>query len=253
MDTHAVLSDSIGDFDDRRLALLALLEGDATLLMERYLMRRIPGGEELGEDLGGLSMPTPPVEGAPPVLRDQLVLPYTAGLDFARSLWQRGGWGAIRSAWERPPKSTEQVLHPTKYVSDEVPRSVVLTYAPPRGRVVSEGVLGEILVRTLLGDEASPEAAAGWGGDAFRVWDLSGKTLLVWRVMWDTTADGSEFARAFRERLTASQGVGVRRGRFEVFGKGGWRFAIAEGSAETLLASSDDDQALQSALAGLER
>ncbi|PYQ00043.1 MAG: hypothetical protein DMF82_23185, partial [Acidobacteria bacterium] len=70
---HEVIPSSVGDFDDRRIAFLSLLEGDATLVMERFLLRRIPGVEET--ELSGLSMPIPAVPGAPPVLADQLVLP----------------------------------------------------------------------------------------------------------------------------------------------------------------------------------
>jgi hypothetical protein len=253
LDVHKMLDDSIGDFDDRRLALLSLLEGDATLLMQKFLLRRFPGGEEAAGDLGGLSMPAPPVEGAPPVLRDQLVLPYTAGLDFMQAVWQRGGWAAVRSAWDHPPVSTEQVLHPEKYLAGEMPRPESVVYAPSRGRLVNEGVLGEMLARTLLGDEGEGAGAAGWGGDAFRVWDLSGKTLLVWRALWDTPAAGSAFAQGLRTRLAAAPGASERRGSFEIFGTRGFRFALAERVGETAFVSSDDEAALDAALAWFER
>ena len=79
VDVHHALPDSVGDYDDRRLAWLSLLEGDATWVMERFLLRRLPGGEEAEESLGSLTLPTPAVPGAPPVVRDQLVLPYLVG------------------------------------------------------------------------------------------------------------------------------------------------------------------------------
>ena len=47
-DVHGVLPDAVGDFDDRRLAFVSLLEGDATLVMERFLMKRL-AGSALGE------------------------------------------------------------------------------------------------------------------------------------------------------------------------------------------------------------
>ncbi|HEX9202936.1 MAG TPA: hypothetical protein VF964_03155, partial [Vicinamibacteria bacterium] len=112
-----VIPSSVGDFDDRRIAFLSLLEGDATLVMERFLMRRLPGMEDT--ELSGLSMPVPAVPGAPRVLADQLVLPYVVGRDFARAVWQRGGWDAIKAAWSRPPESSEQVLHPEKFFARE--------------------------------------------------------------------------------------------------------------------------------------
>src|SRR5206468_3682505 len=50
-DVHAVVPEAIGDFDDRRLAYLAVLEGDATLIMERFLRYRL---ERAGQSLEGL-------------------------------------------------------------------------------------------------------------------------------------------------------------------------------------------------------
>ncbi len=252
MDTHSLLDDSIGDYDDRRLALLCLLEGDATFLMERFMLRELSGGGEGGVDLaGGVPLPTPPVEGAPPVVRDQLVLPYTSGAELVRTIWQQGGWAAVRRAWDRPPASTEQVLHPAKYLSNEAPRPVEVGFAPPVARVVKEGVLGEMLARTLLGDEAPPDGAAGWGGDAFRVFDLGGRTLLVWRAVWDTPSQGRAFNQALRGRLSAARGAPTQMSGFEVYGPGPWRFAVGGPGGFTLLVSSDDDTALASALASL--
>jgi hypothetical protein len=252
MDTHSLLDDSIGDYDDRRLALLCLLEGDATFLMERFMLARLPGAGEGASDLaGGVPLPTPPVEGAPPVVRDQLVLPYTSGAELVRTIWQQGGWAAVRRAWDRPPASTEQVLHPSKYVSDEAPRSVEVGYAPTGAPVVKAGVLGEMLARTLLGDDGTEDGASGWGGDAFRVFDLGGRTLLVWRAVWDTPSDGRAFAQRLRSHLGAIHGEPKPVSGFDVYGRGPWRFAVGGPGGFTLVVSSDDEKALASALAAL--
>jgi len=139
------------------------------------------------------------------------------------------------------------VLHPEKYFSGEAPRVPDLAYAPPGGRMINEGVLGEILIRTFLG-EGSGAAAAGWGGDLFRVFDVSGRTLLVWASGWDTPADAREFAEAARARFLARYGPPRADGAFQVFTSGDWRFALAEQAGRVLLVSSDDASALQAAL-----
>src|SRR5207244_13525409 len=126
--------------------------------------------------------------GTPKVLRDQLVLPYTVGLEFADAVFARSGWAGMLDAFAKPPESTEQVLHPQKYFEREHPRPVELSYAPPRGKPIAEGVLGEMLLRTLLG-EGSDAAAAGWGGDLYRAFDVGGKTLVLSRSVWDTPQD----------------------------------------------------------------
>jgi len=247
---HDALPASMSDFDDRRLAFLSLLEGDATLVMERFLLRRLPGTED--RDLSGLSLPTPAVPGAPPVLADQLVLPYIVGRDFARAVWQRGGWDALRAAWSQPPVSTEQVLHPEKFFAREAPQAVEIAYQPAGATPVYEGVLGEVLIRTLLGGEADA-AAAGWGGDRFRLWDVGGKSLLVWRSTWDTPTDLVEFRQALAARLAAERTPAGERGPFRVFAAPPWRFAAGEVGGAALFVSSDDERAFAAALTALAR
>jgi hypothetical protein len=242
---HDLVPDSVGDFDDRRMAVVSVLEGDATLVMEKFLVKRLGGAGD--QDLLGLATPTPPVEGAPPVLRDQLVLPYIIGRSFAMALVKSGGWDAVKSAWSRPPESTEQVLHPEKFAAHESPRAVEPPYKPPSGRLMSDGVLGEVLTRTLLG-EGSDAAAAGWGGDRYQVWDLSGKTLLVWRSVWDTSADTREFMEAALAAFRARYGAGQPREGFTTFTAGAWRFAWGERDGGVELYSSDDPRLVDAAI-----
>jgi hypothetical protein len=250
VDVHQSLPDSVGDYDDRRLAWLSLLEGDATWVMERFLLRRLPGGEEAEEALGSLTLPIPSVPGAPPVVRDQLVLPYLVGRDFARALWKRGGAEALKDAWRHPPESTEQVLHPEKYFSHESPRPVDVSYVPPGGKLLGEGVLGELLTRTLLG-EGEEANAAGWGGDRYRAWDLGGRSLLVWRSVWDNGEAARAFLAAVRARFERTRGAPAREEGYAVYGSGPWRFAIGERGGGIVLVSSDDAKALREALHGM--
>lgn len=246
VDLHSQLPDSVGDFDDRRLAWLSLLEGDATLVMERFLLRRIPGGGEV-DDLSGFTLPTPEIAGAPPVVRDQLVLPYLAGLDFARALWKRGGASALRQAWAHPPESSEQVLHPEKYFAHESPRPVDVAYAPRGGRLVNEGVLGEVYLRTLLG-EGEERGAEGWGGDAFRLFDVGGRTLLFGRSVWDSPEDMRHFLAAAERRFVKAHGTPEWRQGYAVYTSGPWRFALAPRAGGVQLVSSDDPLLLADAL-----
>ncbi len=245
-DLHGMLPDSVGDFDDRRMAQLCLLEGDATLVMEKFLLRRIPGGDGLGAE--GLSLPTPPVEGAPPILRDQLIRPYVLGLDFARAVHGASGWNGLQQAWSRPPASTEQVMHPEKFAAGETPRPVDIAWAPVAGTLLNEGVLGELFASTLVDQEPRVPATMGWGGDLFRVWDIGGKTLLVWRSKWDSETDRREFWEALLSRFRGHHGTGFPRGLTKVVAAGDWRFAMAEQGDAILFVSSDSLALLDAAL-----
>lgn len=248
-DLATQIDGDVSDFDDRRLAWTSLLEGDATLVMERFVRRRlgalgvaVEGGEGDPAALGAAGLFDVP--GAPPVVRDQLVEPYLAGLAFARAIWSRGGAGAMREAWQHPPDSTEQVLHPDRFFSREKPRRVAPSLRAPAGsRLVSEGVLGELLLRTLVEEGGGP-ATEGWGGDAWRLWDVRGRTALAWRSEWDRPQDAGEFHAALRARL-ARRGAPEWRSEWEVFpAAAGNRMAARRAGDAVELASADDDALL---------
>jgi hypothetical protein len=215
--------------------------------MERFVMRRLgalglPAGPEADpRALGAPGLFAEP--GAPPVVRDQLVEPYLAGLAFARAVWARGGAEAMKDAWKEPPESTEQVLHPGKYFARESPRSVRPSVdAPPGARLVSEGVLGEMLLRTLV-EEGGGAATEGWAGDGWRLWDVGGRTALAWRSEWDTPGDAGEFHAALRARL-ARDGAGSRRSGWEVFPAAAGTRTAARHSGDWAEFVSADDEAL---------
>jgi hypothetical protein len=246
------LDADVSDFDDRRLAWTSLLEGDATLVMERFVRLRLGAlGEALGPETDPAALGAPglfDVPGAPPVVRDQLVEPYLAGLVFARAVWARGGPGAMRDAWKEPPESTEQVLHPDKYFGGERPRRVHPSVPAPSGaRLLAEGVLGELLLRTLVEEGGGP-ATEGWAGDSWRLWEVRGRTALAWRSEWDSPRDAAEFRAALRARL-ARRGPPEWRSGWEVFPAGGGNRMAARHSGDAVELVSADDDALLDRLA----
>lgn len=253
----SALAKDLSDYDDRRMAFVSLLEGDATLVMERFVSLRLGAAGLAAVTAAGGAAPDAPggsglldVPGAPPVVRDQLVQPYLAGLVFARAIWQRGGARAMREAWRRPPESSEQVLHPAKYFAGEKPRSVAPSVAAPReARALAEGVLGELFIRTLL-EEGAEEAAAGWGGDGWRLWDAGGRTAFAWRTEWDRPQDADEFHAALRARFSRGARSGLRSG-WELFSRAdGRRFAVRRSGDAVELRSAEDEGLLDALIAG---
>lgn len=191
--------------EDGQLARKALAEGDATLtgfLCGNLLFGRF-------KVFVGFMRRTLRTERsfarAPSFLKGTFSFPYTHGGLFAAALWRRGGPRLIDRAYRHPPRSTEQILHPEKYLSKkpDVPRPV-----PPLAvkQALGEGFkalyispLGEYIIRLQLARLSPPRiaarAAAGWGGDRAQVWEhkKSGRLVVIWQTVWDTERDAREF------------------------------------------------------------
>jgi hypothetical protein len=143
------------------------------------------------------------------------------------------------------------VLHPEKYQTHEAPRSVAIPYVPADGRLLNEGVLGEMFVATLVGETEGATAAAGWGGDMYRTFDVSGRTLVIWRSVWDSPEDLAEFLAAARRRMESAGGKTRPRSVFTVHEKRGWQYAVGEWAGGALWVGSDSPDALARALSSL--
>ncbi len=192
--------------DDRSLARLSLVEGDATYTMLQWALAHLSP-----EDLRGVTQtPLPDMSGIPDWMVQQLLFPYDDGFKFVTALYARaGGFAGPDAAFrDRLPVSTEQIIDPEKYFANERPMEVAAPNpAAALGtgwRQVESSAEGEAMVGMALqglGVEAAAAkmAAAGWGGDRLVV--ASGPSdafALAWRLRWDSVTDASEFATAYR-------------------------------------------------------
>jgi len=188
---------------DGGLALHALLEGEATLVMLDYVLDK--AGQKLDDVLGNpevLSMLTSSLGAAdktidtstPRYFAESLKFPYSEGLKLVIDGYRRGSWKMVDRMDENPPRSTREVLHPAEYFA-----RLTGTAAPaaafddkstlPHALTVEH--LGEFHWRFLVGD-----AGAGWIDDRVTVVQAlkSDPTVLV-----DTHWENAERARAFSD------------------------------------------------------
>ncbi len=187
--------------DDAALAAAALVEGDANYHMTLYLWENYQVHEILGDLQLLFSQKVDEILAAPPYLRDSLLFPYQEGQRFVAELYARGGNAAIDAAFLNPPQSTEQVLHPQKYLNSnkDVPKPVSLIIkASPSWKKLHENVVGELGIRSffseILDEEKAAHVAAGWGGDRYILYGIaSDQRILVWKTVWDTEKDAREF------------------------------------------------------------
>jgi len=102
---------------DRDLARLAVVEGDATLTMQRWSLAHLSLGDQLGM-LGGspqLQESQEQLEAMPHYIRQELSFPYLDGMNLVCDRYKRGGWAAVDKTYDEPPASTDQVLFPERY------------------------------------------------------------------------------------------------------------------------------------------
>lgn len=197
------------DFD-RTEALFALVEGDA-MSVERRLQFGEPWARLTPEQMARREderfAPHRRGVGAlfPPLLTETFVFRYRDGLRFVEAMRRARPAVPADELFRRPPASSEQVLHPEKYLSGEAPREASIDvgrFAREGWRVTASTPLGEIGVRgALLAGVPAEEAArsaAGWGGDCSFLFEREGRApLFVWKTVWDGEADAREFYRSF--------------------------------------------------------
>jgi hypothetical protein len=205
--------------DDEVLARMALIEGDASQAMSQYLLLHMSDIsnqdlQEITEEAeadGGTALAD-----APAIIGETVLFPYTYGLEFVLVLHE-DGWEAVDAAFSDPPRSTEQILHPQKYLDGDDPQLVAI---PPLTDTLGGGwslveaeVLGEFQTGLYLAQHVDREtvelASEGWDGDRYAVYTKDGVDVLIFSTVWDSEADREEFVDAYRQYAEAKyRGVG---------------------------------------------
>ncbi len=206
---------------DAGAARRALVEGDGIALMiEVMLAREGTGAPWSNPEVTHAIEKAMTVPGngdaldkAPLAIRDALIFPYRAGLSFVAALRRRQPWSAVDAAYAKPPKSTEQIIHPERYLAGDDPIRVEIT-TPPALRdysVVHDSVWGELSYDLFLRSHGidpatAATAAEGWGGD--RVITLAKGTnrkprhaVGIARSEWDSEPDAMEASEAIGKAL----------------------------------------------------
>jgi hypothetical protein len=209
-DLHAFEDVPAGE-GDAALARHALVEGDGIALMLEVLLSRqhvAPpwANPRIADELvKAMSAPTgDSLDKAPLAVREVMLFPYRNGFAFVAALRRHKPWSAVNAAFKRPPRSTEQILHPDKYIHDEKPVPVTAAVLPslPDYAILHQTVWGELGFELFLrahgiSDVVSEEAASGWGGDRAIVLAKPGDdrpthAIGLIRLAWDTEIDAIE-------------------------------------------------------------
>jgi hypothetical protein len=165
------------------------------------------------------------------------VFPYSAGADFCMAVYRvRGGWPGFDSVFQKPPLSTQQILHPELYFRGVTPLAVALPDLTPNlpsgwkaldSNIMGEFGLQEILKQFLTADRAA-DLAPVWAGDRYSIYERKEKKdgndarqdLLVFRIKTTNAADAARLfgglSEAFDHKYTKRENL-VRRPNFFSF------------------------------------
>ncbi|MFW5799421.1 MAG: hypothetical protein ACOCV8_01295 [Spirochaetota bacterium] len=141
---------------------------------------------------------------------------YLHGAAFITQLYLAGGFELINTLYEeRFPVSSEQIMHPIKYINNDTPVNIDIpdfteTFNTNSNQdeweLVYEDTIGEynlyILIEKYLsykGLNYANEVAEGWGGDklVFYMNKKRNKQFLIWANSFDTIKDADEFYNAY--------------------------------------------------------
>lgn len=248
---------------DKESAIHALIEGEATVVMFDYLLEPLGGSvaklpisiTDMLQVMSGPGMDsqekTQMLSKAPRCIRESLTFPYFTGAGFVQALVKDGGWASVSKAYTTLPESTEQIMHPEKYLKGESATRITLAAAESvlgkDWKVVTGDVTGEfgytLILSEYLDEADGSRGADGWDGDACRLYEnaKTGQLLLVQHTSWDSADEAKEFYDAYaertRKRYTGSKFVETKQG-FQGETKEGWVTVQIKGSEVLVLEGS---------------
>jgi hypothetical protein len=219
------LAKSMGNDSDAMFAFSALCEGSAMTTMTQWMLSNAakldPQALAKIQETGMAGM-----KDLPPFVWKPSLAAYTAGQSFV----EKGGKARLAEAFARPPRSSEQILHPEKYWStdkrDDPVRVEFKTDKLPAGwKVLGQDTLGEIGLMLLtmpkdqrkgidpgdlgamIGMKFTSKPAEGWDGDRMMLSEGDGARVLDLVVVFDTDTDAEEFRAAMQELVSLGTAV----------------------------------------------
>jgi hypothetical protein len=205
--------------NDRGLASVAVMEGDATLAAFDHLLWQRVGW---------------PLTLAAPAGRRVVAVVSALGERF----------GVVGDTPEAQ-QLRDAPAHPERYIDRRDRPATVHLAEPPAGwEPVFEESLGMLTTRVLLREHLgrrAARAAEGWDGDRYVVWESPTGAVLGWLTVWDRPHQARRFMRTYRRllrrKLGDAQPFAIRQRGYVVAAVEGGAPGEVEAAASRLLAS----------------
>ena len=196
--------------DDSSLGLEAVVEGDATRVEMAYY-ESLTAEEERLVELEANDAGDPATSDVPDALSAWMSAPYQLGPIFMEAMFRDGGNDQLNKALKNPPVTSEQLLYPELYLSNEP--AIAVAKPPADGKVIDAGMFSQVGLVVVLQGAMAPEvafqAADGWGGDQYVVWEAGDKSCIRFDMVMDTPRDQRELNAGLRTWAKEHGGVTV--------------------------------------------
>jgi hypothetical protein len=186
--------------DETGTSFNALAEGIATRIENRYVAS-LPAADRQSVEAESRRLAAQVPKDLPAYVLVSYGYPYSAGPKLADALFGAGGAARLNAALQGPPSTSEQVLHPEKFLAGEGAKPVANPAAD--GGVIRQGSLGQLTLSLMLAevlDAGYAEGAAdGWGGDRFVAWQNGPNTCVRLNVDMDDQEQNAELGDALAD------------------------------------------------------
>ncbi len=196
--------------DESGVAWDSLVEGTASRIESRFVAA-LPDKDKQSVQAEQQRLAGQLPKDLPDYVLVQYAFPFGSGPRFADALMSNGGAGKVNGAFGAPPVTSEQIIHPEKFLAGEGPKPLADPAAD--GAVVRSGSMGQLMISLMLAQVLDPgdaeSAADGWGADRYVAWQNGGQTCVRLAISTDTPDKAAELGAALTDWAQNTPGATV--------------------------------------------
>jgi hypothetical protein len=196
--------------DETGVAWDSLVEGTASRIEARFVSA-LPDKDKQAVQAEQQRLAGQLPKDLPDYVLVQYAFPFGSGPRFADALMNSGGAARVNGAFQAPPRTTEQIIHPEKFLAGEGP--VALADPPADGAVVRSGSMGQLMLSLMLAQVLDPgdaeSAADGWGADRYVAWQNGAQTCVRLAITMDSPEKAAEMGTALTDWAKDTPGATV--------------------------------------------
>jgi hypothetical protein len=196
--------------DESGVAWDSLVEGTASRIEARFIAA-LPDKDKQSVQAEQQRLAGQLPKDLPDYVLVQYAFPFGSGPRFAEALMSNGGAARVNAAFQAPPRTTEQIIHPDLFLSGEGPKPLADPAAD--GPAVRSGSLGQLMLSLMLAQVLEPgdaeSAADAWGADRYVAWQNGGQTCVRMAITMDTPEKAAEMGAALADWAQNTPGATV--------------------------------------------